>query len=402
MKRVIKQMKKALEGIRVLDLTRVLAGPYCTMVLGDLGAEIIKIDIPGGGDDSRAFGPFINGESAYFMSLNRNKKSLTLNLKSREGKHILRELIKISDVLVENYRPGAMERLGFTEDTILELNPEMIYAACSGFGHTGPDKYKPCYDGIAQARSGMMSITGPDKDHPTRVGSSIADIVAGLFTAIGILSSLYSVQKGEPGQKVDVAMLDSQVAILENALARYTVTGEIPQPLGNRHPSIVPFESFETADDKIMIAAGNDDLWTKLCKAVGREELADDPRFTTNQLRSENYDKMRAILAETLKTKTTRDWMELIEEEGIPCSPINNIAQVMNDEQIKAREMITEIGHPEVGIMKVANTPIKLSRTPGSIESPAPLLGEDTEELLTEYLEYSREEIDRLKDKGVI
>ncbi len=260
-------MEFALENVKVLDLTRVLAGPYATMILGDLGADVVKVEMPGTGDDARAFGPYVKDESAYFMSLNRNKRSITLNLKEEEGKKILKEMVKHFDVIVENFRPGTMEKLGLGYETLKEINPKIVYAASSGFGHTGPYSKRAAYDAVVQAMGGIMSITGQENGKPTRVGTSVGDINAGMFTAIGILSALYRVKETGKGQMVDVAMLDSQVAILENAIARHVVTGEIPKPQGNRHPAIVPFETFDTRDGEIMIAAGNDALWAKLCRA---------------------------------------------------------------------------------------------------------------------------------------
>jgi len=254
-----------LKGLKILDLTRVLAGPYCTMILGDLGADVIKVEMPSSGDDSRHFGPFQNGESAYFMSLNRNKRSMTLNLKSEQGKKLLKELVKQVDVLVENFRPGTMEKLGLGYDVLKEINPKLIYAAASGFGHSGPYSKKPAYDGVVQAMGGIMSITGPKDGEPTRVGPSIGDIAAGLFTAIGVLAALNNKNETGQGQKVDVAMLDCQVAMLENAIARYVVTKEVPKPMGNRHTSIVPFEPFDSKDSKIVVAVGNDAIWKRFC-----------------------------------------------------------------------------------------------------------------------------------------
>ena len=261
-------MKQALENIKILDLTRVLAGPYATMLLADLGADVIKIEMPKTGDDSRGYGPYINNESAYFMSINRNKRSMTLNLKSEKGKEIFLELIKYMDVVVENYRPGTMEKLGLGYDYLSRINPKLIYAAASGYGHTGPYSKRAAYDAVVQAMGGIMSITGEKDGKPTRVGSSIGDISAGMFTAIGILAALESRHSTGKGQKVDVAMLDCQVAMLENAISRYYVTGETPRPYGNRHTSIVPFETFETSDGEIMVAAGNNNLWSKLCECI--------------------------------------------------------------------------------------------------------------------------------------
>lgn len=389
-------MRLPLENIKVLDLTRVLAGPYATMILGDLGADIIKIEMPVKGDDARFFGPYINGESAYFMSLNRNKRSVTLNLKNDGEKKLFLEMVGKVDVVVENFRPGTMERLGLGYENLKQINPKIIYAATSGYGHTGPYKERAAYDAVVQAMSGLMSITGEKDGKPTRVGTSIGDITAGLFTVIGILTALANRYETGIGQKVDVAMLDCQVAILENAIARYLVTGEKLKPEGNKHPSIVPFETFETKDGEIMIAAGNDFLWGKLCSIIEREELINDSRFKTNPLRNKNYDKLRPLIAEPLKYKKTEEWQEILNEAGIPNGPINTIDKVIEDPQIKAREMIVEIDHPIVGEFKVPGIPIKLSETPGKIRKTSPILGEHTEEVLKELLGYEESEIGEL------
>ncbi len=395
-------MTLALENIKVLDLTRVLAGPYATMVLGDLGADIIKVEMPEVGDDARHFGPYLKGESAYFMSLNRNKKSITLNLKTEKGKAILIDLIKKSDIIVENFRPGTMEKLGLGYDVIKDINPRIIYATCSGFGHTGPYKERASYDAVVQAMGGLMSITGHKGGKPTRVGTSIGDIAAGLFTAIGILTALVYRNTTGLGQMVDVAMLDSQVAILENAIARYVVTKEVPSREGNRHPSIVPFETFDTSDGEIMIAAGNDSLWKKFCTVIDLEELGQDQRYETNILRNERYLELRPIIAEKILKKTTEEWQELLDTAGIPNGPINSVDKVLEDPQVKARDMIVDIVHPIAGELQIPGIPIKLSQTPGRIRKPSPVLGEDTEKILGELLGYSEEEVNKLREDKVI
>lgn len=395
-------MTLALEGIKVLDLTRVLAGPYATMILGDLGADIIKIEIPGKGDDSRYFGPYLNDESAYFMSINRNKRSMTLNLKDDNGKKLLLDMIKKADVIVENFRPGTMEKLGLGYDVIKEVNPKIIYAAASGFGHSGPYSKRAAYDAVVQAMGGIMSITGEKGGKPMRVGPSVGDITAGLFTAIGILGALVNRNVSGKGQKVDVAMLDCQVAILENAIARYLVTKENPKPAGNKHTSIVPFEVFETKDSEIIVAAGNDVLWGKFCNIIERHELIDDERFKTNPLRNQNYDVLRPLIAEPLTHKDTKVWQELLDNGGVPNGPINNIEKVINDPQVNAREMIVEVEHPTAGNLKMPGIPIKMSETPGSIRRPSPLLGEHNYEILNEMLGYDKKKVDELIDEKII
>ena len=391
----------ALSDIKVLDLTRVLAGPYATMVLADLGAEIIKIEQPEKGDDSRAYGPYKNGESAYFMSLNRNKESITLNLKTPEGKEILKELVKKVDVLVENFRPGTMEKLGLGYEVLKEINPRLIYASSTGYGQTGPYSQRPAYDAVVQAMGGIMSITGQADGVPTRVGTSIGDIAAGLFCAIGILAALQERARSGLGQMVDVAMLDCQVAILENAISRYEFTGEIPRPIGNRHPSIVPFETFNTLSDPIMVAAGNDRLWATLCELM-ELDIACDPRYATNPQRNEHYAELRPILAEKFMTKTAEEWQPMFDKAGIPSGPINTVDKVVKNEQVVAREMILEVEHPVAGTTRVPGIPIKLSRTPGDIRMAAPVLGADTEKLLNQYLGLTSDQVAELREKQVI
>ena len=391
----------ALSDIKVLDLTRVLAGPYATMVLADHGAEIIKIEQPEKGDDSRAYGPYKNGESAYFMSLNRNKESITLNLKTPEGKEILKELVKKVDVLVENFRPGTMEKLGLGYEVLKEINSRLIYASSTGYGQTGPYSQRPAYDAVVQAMGGIMSITGQADGVPTRVGTSIGDIAAGLFCAIGILAALQERARSGLGQMVDVAMLDCQVAILENAISRYEFTGEIPRPIGNRHPSIVPFETFNTLSDPIMVAAGNDRLWATLCELM-ELDIACDPRYATNPQRNEHYAELRPILAEKFMTKTAEEWQPMFDKAGIPSGPINTVDKVVKNEQVVAREMILEVEHPVAGTTRVPGIPIKLSRTPGEIRMAAPVLGADTEKLLNQYLGLTSDQVAELREKQVI
>jgi CoA:oxalate CoA-transferase len=395
-------MGTALAGLRILDLSRILLGPYATMILADLGADVIKIEMPVRGDDARHFGPYVNDESIYFMSLNRNKRSMTLNLKKEAGKKLLLELVKKVDVLVENFRPGTMDKLGLGYDVLKELNPQLIYAAASGFGQSGPYSKRPAYDAVVQAMGGLMSITSPDEDgSPTRTGASLGDITAGMFTAIGILAAVANRARTGLGQMVDVGMLDCQVALVENALIRYGVTGEIPKPVGNRHPLIAPFEPFDTQDGKIILAAGNDNLWAIFCKTVGLEELIDDPSYKTNPLRSENYSSLRPLIAEKLKTRKTAKWREIFDAAGIPNGPINTIDKVFEDPQVLSREMIAEVEHPAAGNVKMAGIPIKLSETPGSIRTAAPLLGQHTDEILREVLGYRDAEIKKLYGEGI-
>lgn len=395
-------MKQALDGIRVLDLTRVLAGPYCTMTLADMGAEVIKVEEPLKGDDARHFGPYVNGESAYFMSINRNKKSITMNLKSEDAKKEFLKLIKNVDVVTENFKPGTMEKLGLGYDVLKEINPRIIYAATSGFGHTGPYSKRPAYDGVVQAMGGIMSITGAKGGKPTRVGPSIGDIIAGLFTSIGILGALRYRDTEGVGQKVDVSMLDCQVAVLENAVARYFVNGVSPKPEGNRHASIVPFEPFDTADGEIMIAVGNDNIWKNFCEQIGKNDLAGHELYSSNPLRTYNYESLRPQIAEAITQKTTSEWQQLFDMNSIPNGPINSIEQVVNDPQINYRNMIVEMIHPVAEKIKVPGIPIKMSETQGTIRHAAPVLGADTEEVLRTLNGLTDEEIESLKNNGAI
>ena len=395
-------MASPLNGIKVLDLTRVLAGPYATMLLGDLGAEVIKIEQPGTGDESRNFGPFKNGFSLYFMSVNRGKQSVTLNLKTERGQAIFKQLLKRADVLVENFRPGTMEKLGLDYDTLKSEQPSLIYAACSGFGQTGPYAQQGAYDMIIQGMGGIISITGEPDGPPVRVGTSISDITAALFTTIGILSALHHRNQTGRGQFVDVAMLDSLVAVLENAVVRYFATGESPKPLGARHPAITPFEAFASADGHVIIALGNDTLWAKFCEHVDRAELISDKRFKTNADRTENHGQLFPILSEVMSQRTTDDWIDALGKIGVPCGPINAMDKVVTHPQVQAREMITRLTHQITGEVEVPGVPIKLSETPGSVDAPAPSLGEHTSDVLTGLLKMHPDEVEKLKQDGII
>ncbi|PKN80498.1 MAG: carnitine dehydratase [Candidatus Cloacimonetes bacterium HGW-Cloacimonetes-1] len=395
-------MQKPLENIRVLDLTRVLAGPFCTMIMADLGAEIIKVEIPGSGDDSRAFGPFINKRSLYFLSINRGKKSISLNLKSQKGKDILRDLVKECDVIVENYRPGTMEKLGLGYEALKEINPRLIYAASSGFGHSGPYSTRPAYDILAQALGGVMSITGWPECAPTRVGMSLGDITASLFTAIGINAALYQREKTGLGQKIDVSMLDCQVAILENALVRYQSEGTNPTPIGNRHPTIAPFQAYEALDDFFVIAVGNDSLWESFCTAMKQPDLGLDPRFSSNKLRCDNLSELNDLLNPLFATEPSEHWLRILENHGIPCAPINNVQKVMENEQILARNMIVEVEDKLAGTIKIAGNPIKMSTLAEEpTRPPIPEIGEHNYEVFSTILGMSADEIQNLKEEGI-
>ncbi len=396
-------MAKPYENIKVLDLTRVLAGPYCTMLLQELGAEILKVEVPEIGDDARYFGPFRQDQSLYFLSINHGKKSLALNLKTAQGKQILVACAKQADVIVENFRPGTMEKLGLGYESLHTLNPRLIYAATSGFGHTGPDAQKPGYDLLVQALGGMMSITGWPGMPPTRVGASIGDIGAALFTAIGISAALYQREKTGCGQKIDVAMLDCQIALLENAIVRYQVEGTPPGPLGSRHPTITPFQAFQTQDDYIAIAIGNDSLWKTFCQTIERVDLIDHVQFNSNRARTDNLAVVIPLLEEVFRQRTTAAWLTIFEQVGLPCSPIQKIDQALAHPQLAARNMVVEVNDPVAGVVKIAGNPIKMSTIPEEpTRQPAPAIGEHSALILHEWLGYSASEIVQLRADGVI
>jgi CoA:oxalate CoA-transferase len=379
-------------GLLVLDLTRVLAGPYAAMMLGEMGARIVKIEPPVKGDDSRHIGPFIKTKtgkvkSGYFMSVNRAKESIALDLKSDADRKIFEALLARADVLIENYRGGTMEKLGYGYDALKDKHPKLIYAAVSGFGHTGPYAKRPAYDMVVQAMGGVMSLTGQPGGPPTRVGTSTGDITAALFATIGIVTALYDREKTGNGQKVDVAMLDSQVAVLENAISRYVATGDVPGKLGSRHPSIAPFAAFATKDGHIAIAAGNDDIWARVCKVMGREELVRDARFLTNPLRVQHVDEMTAEMEKSLAARPSHEWLDALEAEGVPCGPINTVADVMSDPQVLSRNMIIETLDPDLGPIKMQGNPVKLSaHDDPKTRSPAPDLDADRDAILKELL----------------
>ena len=379
-------MKGPLKDLLVVDLTRVLVGPYCTMILSDLGARVIKIEAPEIGDDSRKFGPFVKDYSAYFMSLNRGKESIALNLKNENDKKIFEKILAKADILVENFKPGTLEKWGFGWKQVSKKYPKLIYASASGFGQTGPLKELPAYDMVVQGMGGLMSVTGQPNSEPTRVGTSIGDITAGLFTAIGINAALYDRQKTGKGMHIDVSMLDCQIAILENAIARYLSKNEIPKPMGSRHPSIAPFEAFKTKDSYIIIAAGNDKLFENLCNALDLKDLIMDEKYKSNSLRSENMNELKKILEQKLINKTTNEWVKNLESLKIPCGPIFNIKEAVENPQVEARNMIVKAYHKVIGDFKLAGNPIKMStyedeKTRGDI----PDLDEHREKIMKEF-----------------
>jgi len=393
----------ALTGVRVLDLTRVLAGPFCTMMLADMGAEVIKIEIPGKGDDSRQFSPFVNGESAYYMNLNRNKKGITLNLKHPEGKEMFLELIKNADIVVENYRPGTMEKLGLGYEDLAKINPGIIYACISGFGHYGPYKDRAGYDIIGQAMGGLMSTTGWPGGEPTRTGTAMGDVLAGLSVTIGILAALRYRGTTGKGQKVDVSLVDSVVASMEIINQIYLAEGRNPERIGNRYESVYPYDSFKASDGSLVIGCGNDKLFKKLCEAMGKPELALDERFDKNPKRVQRHVELKPIIEEWSKDKPVDEIVELLLSVGVPAAPINTIERVVKDPHIAgAREMFVELEHPKAGKLKVTGSHLKFSDTKVSIYQPSPLLGQHNSEVYNEQLKLSEEKLKSLEEKGVI
>jgi CoA:oxalate CoA-transferase len=374
-----------LSGITVVDLSRILAGPYCTFLMAELGARVIKVEPPGKGDDAREYGPFKNGVSTYFASINRGKESIALDLKAPADKRIFEALLAKADVIVENFRPGTMEKLGYGWETLHPRHPRLIYASASGFGHTGPFSNYPAYDMVVQGLGGIMSITGHPGQPPVRIGMSIGDIGAGLYTAVAVHAALLHRERTGEATKVDVAMFDCQLALLENAIMRYTVTGEIPGPLGARHPSITPFEAMATADGNIIVAAGNDNLYQKFCVAIGRPDLAESADYRSNDLRNRNHDKLKAEIEKELRRKPTAEWIATIEKAGVPCGPINNVAQALSHPQVEARNMLISVEDPKAGQLKLTGNPLKLSAfADPPTRRAAPALDADRQKLLRE------------------
>ena len=397
-------MPGPLEGIKVLSFCTALSGPFATMVLGDMGAEIIKIESMDGGDLTRASSHQINGVGSYFLSVNRGKKSITLNLKDEQGKKIVFELVKQVDILTENFRPGVMERLGLDYETIRKINPKIIYASISGFGQTGPYSHKPAFDMIAQGMGGVVSITGPEDPDapPVRVGYSIGDMASSLFTTTGILGALIERNKSGEGQRLDVAMMDCQVAMCENAIARYLGTGEISRPLGSRHPLSTPFQAYDTLDKPVIVIANTEKLWGNFCRAAEKEEWITDEKYNTKYVRLENYKQFNKEMVALMKTRTFDEWVERFEACEVMYAPINTIEDVVEDPQVKAREMIVELDHPQAGRHRIVGSPLKFSKTPLKIDKAAPELGNDTEDVLSQMLNLSPDEIMALKNKKVI
>jgi crotonobetainyl-CoA:carnitine CoA-transferase CaiB-like acyl-CoA transferase len=393
----------ALSGLRVLDMTRVLAGPFCTMLLADLGATVIKVEEPERGDDSRGYPPFLRGASTYFANLNRNKKSLILDLKNPDAKDILSALLKKTDVLIENFKPGTMEKLGFGYEEVKKINPRLVYASISGFGQYGPYRDRPGYDIIGQAMGGLMSTTGWPDSPPTRTGTAMADILAGLNCAIGILAALKGRERTGMGERIDVALVDSVVSAMETIVQLYLVEGRIPGRIGNRYEFIAPYDSFATSDGWVVIGVGGEEVWKRFCKAIGREDLLKDPRFETNRDRVREYTPLKEIVTEWTSKRNAADIISHLMSFSVPCAPIYNIEQIVNDPHIVgARGMVVDMPHPLEGTMKVVACPIKFTETKPSIRSTAPLHGEHTEAILKEVLGLSEEDCVRLKQAGAV
>jgi len=399
-----KQAATSLTDVTVLDLTWVLAGPFASMILCDLGAQVIKVERPSFGDVARTTGPYIKNESGYFFSINRGKKSICLDLKRPEGKDVFLRLAEKADVVVENFTPGTMESLGLGYDVLSARNPRLIYAATSGFGQTGPERLRPALDIVVQGMGGIMSITGEPGGPPVRPGLSLGDIAAGLYTAIGVLAALHERQGSGRGQMLDVSMLDCQIAILENAFMRYFATGEAPRPIGTRHPLTTPFQAFPTKDGWIVLALswGVPNQWELFCATIGRTDLIDDPRFDTPGLRTEHHAELEPMLNEALRQRTTKEWLREFDAIGLPCGPLNDIPQAAEQPQVKARDMLVEVEHPAGFSLKIPNSPLRLSRTPGGVQGPPPALGEHTDEVLTSLLALSAREIAELRAAEVV
>ncbi|MGE3512344.1 MAG: CaiB/BaiF CoA transferase family protein [Vicinamibacterales bacterium] len=389
-----------LDGIFVLDLTRVLSGPYCTMLLGDMGARVVKVEQPGKGDDTRAWGPPFQGpESAYFLSVNRNKESITLDFKRPGGRAILDRLIERADVLVENFRPGSLEKLGLDGPSVVAHHPRLVYCSISGFGHTGPRRKEPGYDAVMQAEGGLMSITGPGDGSAYRLGVAIADVATGMFAAQGITAALFARERTGRGQIVDIAMLDSVAGLLTYQAGIFFATNVAPARLGNRHPTIVPYETFSASDGDFVLAVGNDELWRRFC-AVAEFEAGD--RFATNRERVNGYAELRPLLADRLRTRTRAAWIEGLTAAGVPCGSVRDLAELFADPQVGARRMVEEVAHATLGPIRVLGTPLKFSETPAAIRVAPPTLGQHTDRILREELAFSQAEVDALRSKGIV
>ncbi len=391
-----------LHGVRVIDMTRVLAGPFCTMSLGDMGAEVIKVEEPGKGDDTRGWPPFVHGEATYFLSVNRNKKSLTLDLKAPDGQEILRRLLASADVVVENFRPGTMERLGFGYETLERANPRLIYCSISGFGESGPEAHRPGYDLIVQGESGVMDITGFPDGPPVKVGNSIGDLVAGMAAAQGITLALLSRSQTGKGQKVEIGMLDVMASLLTYQAGLYWNAGGRPARRGNEHPSIVPYEVFKAQDVYITLGVANNSLWDRTCKALDRPDLIKDPRFDTEANRVTNRKVLVPLLNEILGARPADEWLARLDKAGVPAGRIKSVAEACESAHLRARGMMVSLAHPKAGSIRVMGVPVRLHDTPGGAQAAPPLLGQHTDEVLTKLLRMPKARVEKLRAAGVV
>jgi formyl-CoA transferase len=395
--------KGALEGLLVVDVSRILAGPYCSMILADYGAEVVKIEEPILGDGTRQWGPpWIGGESAYFLSINRNKSSLTLNLKTDEGQEVLRKLAAKADILIENFKPGTMERMTLDYERLSSINPGLIYCSITGYGQTGPYREQPGYDFMIQAQGGLMSLNGPPEGEPYKVGVAIVDITAGLFASSAILAALHEREHSGEGQYIDVALLDTQVGWLANVAHNYFATNQPPARFGNAHPNIVPYETFPTADGELALAIGSDKQFQRFCLIANRADIWEDERFQTNEGRVSNREDLVPILQEVFKSRPTQTWINLLVDAGIPAGPINDIPTILADPQVLAREMVQSVEHESAGSVQILGPVAKLSRTPARVQKAPPLLGADTEALLWRHLGYDKERVKNMRAAGIL
>jgi formyl-CoA transferase/CoA:oxalate CoA-transferase len=392
-----------LDGIRVIDLTRILAGPYCTMALADAGADVIKVEEPGKGDDTRGWGPpFVKGESAYFLAVNRGKRGMTLNLKDPRGREVLWRLLETADVLIENFRPGTLDRLGFSAEDVRRRNPRIVHASVSGYGPDGPWGGRPGYDAVIQGEGGLMSLTGAPDGPPFRVGASVADVLAGMTAFQGIVLALLRRARTGEGGRVDVSLLESLIATFAYHNSTYLLAGIVPGRLGNRHPSLAPYETFEAADGPVVLAVGSEGLWRAFCRSMGEPELAEDPRFRTNPLRVMNYDALRARLAPRLRARKVDEWLADWEAAGIPCGRVRTVAEALDLPQVAARGLLIDVDHPTIGPGRYVGSPIHLSGAERSSRRPPPALGQHTEEVLSERLGLTPGDIAGLRQAGIV
>ena len=394
-------MVSALPGIKVVDLTRTLAGPFCTMMLGDMGADVIKVEEPSLGDETRSWTPFWNGQSTQFLAFNRNKRSLTLNLKDKRAVEICLKLASQADVMIESFRAGTADRMGIGYEAVKAINPRIVYCCISGFGRTGPMAERPGYDLIIQGYGGLMSTTGGPDGEPVRTGYSLVDLFAGMMAYGSIMTALYAREKTGVGQLVEASLLEGQIATMSYHAVGYLATGRIPRPMGSAHPSLVPYQAFPSLDGFFIVGCGNDGLWRRLCPSIGLDELTDDPKYRSNTDRVQHREELVSILSGRFRTRTTAEWVEIIGEAGVPCGPINRVSDLVSDPQVVARDMMVSIPHPQVPDLKAPGSPLKLADMPASVRRYPPLLGEHSQEVVSE-LGYSVEEVDRLREEGVI